>query len=34
MNFPPNTVRTTTPSPLGTLTLAASPTRPGGRVVW
>jgi methylated-DNA-[protein]-cysteine S-methyltransferase len=25
MNFPPNTVRTTTPSPLGTLTLAASP---------
>ena len=25
MQFPPNTVRTTTPSPLGTLTLAASP---------
>lgn len=25
MHFPPNTVRTTTPSPLGTLTLAASP---------
>ncbi len=24
MNFPPSTVRTTTPSPLGTLTLAAS----------
>lgn len=25
MNFPPDAVRTTTPSPLGTLTLAASP---------